>query len=159
MHGNTNLKRFFAWLPATMIAAAIFYFSAQTADQSTEMSDGVTTILLKIAETLGLLELSPELVYDLCGKLSTPVRKLAHITEYMILHASILFGLYHWSEDMRGKKWLKWAFVMTVFYAATDEFHQLFVPGRAGMVQDVVIDSLGAAVVTFVLWKWKLKRG
>ncbi len=28
--------------------------------------------------------------------------------------------------------------------AATDEFHQLFVPGRAGRVTDVLIDSAGA---------------
>ena len=29
--------------------------------------------------------------------------------------------------------------------AATDEFHQLFVPGRGARVTDVLIDSLGAA--------------
>jgi VanZ family protein len=29
-------------------------------------------------------------------------------------------------------------------YAASDEFHQLFVPGRSGEVKDVLIDSAGA---------------
>ena len=33
---------------------------------------------------------------------------------------------------------------ITAAYAATDEFHQLFVPGRAGRVTDVLIDSAGA---------------
>ena len=36
------------------------------------------------------------------------------------------------------------AWVWCIFYAATDEFHQLFVPGRYGMVRDVVLDFLGA---------------
>lgn len=31
-------------------------------------------------------------------------------------------------------------------YAATDEFHQLFVPGRAGLLTDVLIDAAGAAI-------------
>ena len=35
------------------------------------------------------------------------------------------------------------SFSITVLYACSDEFHQLFVPGRAGMIQDVMIDSIG----------------
>ena len=31
-------------------------------------------------------------------------------------------------------------------YAVTDEFHQLFVPGRSGQMTDVMIDSGGALV-------------
>ena len=36
------------------------------------------------------------------------------------------------------------AWGISTAYAATDEFHQIFVPGRAGMVTDVMIDSSGA---------------
>lgn len=161
MHENLkgNEIKYFAWLPAMFVAAAIFYFSAQPADVSTELSDGVTTMLLRVAEALGLLELSPKVVYELCEALATPVRKAAHVTEYMILHGTILFGLYQWSEEFCGAKWLKWAFFMTVFYAGTDEFHQLFVPGRAGRVTDVLIDSIGVAVVTWILWRREKERG
>ncbi|MBQ2251230.1 MAG: VanZ family protein, partial [Lachnospiraceae bacterium] len=49
--------------------------------------------------------------------------------------------------------WLRLAFVMTALYAATDEIHQLFVPGRAGRVTDVLIDCIGVAVITYLLWK------
>ena len=34
----------------------------------------------------------------------------------------------------------------------TDEFHQLFVPGRAGLFADVLIDTSGAAVAMLVVW-------
>ena len=42
---------------------------------------------------------------------------------------------------------------LTAFYACTDEFHQLFVPGRAGLLSDVLIDSLSAVLglVVFAL--------
>jgi len=37
---------------------------------------------------------------------------------------------------------ISWA--LTTLYAASDEFHQLFVPGRSGEIRDVCIDSVGA---------------
>ena len=46
-------------------------------------------------------------------------------------------------------------------YAASDEIHQLFVPERAGMFRDVLLDSSGAALGTLIafgvcLLEWKL---
>lgn len=38
----------------------------------------------------------------------------------------------------------------TAVYAATDEFHQLFVAGRSGRFSDVCIDSAGAVVGVLV---------
>lgn len=34
-------------------------------------------------------------------------------------------------------------FAVGSLYAASDEFHQLFVPGRSGRLTDVLIDSAG----------------
>lgn len=144
------MKKYLAWLPALCIAAAIFFFSAQPADVSTEVSDGVTRLLLAVAMKLNLMQATPERLYELCVLLSTPVRKCAHITEFSVLHVSILFGLRQWGFS--GKKWLRAALMATVFYACTDEFHQIFVPGRAGMIQDVMIDSIGAVIITILLW-------
>ena len=139
------MKKYLAWIPALVIMTAIFWFSAQPADVSTEMSDSVTRALLWTAEAVGLTDrLSPEQVHDLCGLLATPVRKAAHITEFAVLHLTVLFALFQW--ELPWKKWLKAALAVTVAYACTDELHQLFVPGRAGMVTDVLIDSMGAAI-------------
>ena len=35
------MKKYLAWIPALVIMTAIFWFSAQPADVSTEMSDSV----------------------------------------------------------------------------------------------------------------------
>lgn len=67
-----------------------------------------------------------------------------------MLHLTVLFALFQW--ELPWKKWLKAALAVTVAYACTDELHQLFVPGRAGMVTDVLIDSTGAALITGLLW-------
>lgn len=146
-------KKRLAWFPAIAIAAAIFYFSAQPADVSTEVSDGVGRLLFQIAEEVNIVKASPEALLRWCEIMSTPVRKTAHITEYALLHISVLFALYQQGE--RGTRWLKTAFALTVFYACTDEFHQLFVPGRAGMIRDVMIDSIGVLIITWILWKKK----
>lgn len=151
-----SLKAWLDWVPAVVVMGAIFGFSAQAADVSTEMSDGVTRLLLRMAEAAGLMKLSPERVYGLCVILSTPVRKCAHVTEFAVLHLTFLHGFYQWGS--RGKGWLSRALLATVLYACTDEFHQLFVPGRAGKLTDVMIDSIGAVLITGILWFTMIRK-
>ena len=59
-----------------------------------------------------------------------------HVMEYTLL--TVLLG--YWL----GWKRLWIAFALAVTYAATDEFHQSFVPNRGGRWTDVCIDSGGA---------------
>ena len=62
--------------------------------------------------------------------------KTLHVLEY-----AILYVLYFRAARSYGI-----AFVLTVFYAITDEMHQTLVPTREGRVRDVIIDAVGAAV-------------
>ncbi len=73
-------------------------------------------------------DLNSGLAYDY------PLRKAAHMAEY-----GVLALLTRRAGASRAS-----AFVFSVFYAATDEWHQSFVPGRAGAASDVIIDGLGA---------------
>jgi VanZ family protein len=67
------------------------------------------------------------------------ISKLAHVTEYAILGWLI--------QRARGKKCAWWqSLLIATVYAATDEFHQSFVPGRNPRVTDVMIDAAGAAI-------------
>ena len=34
----------------------------------------------------------------------------------------------------------------------TDEFHQLFISGRAGQIRDVGIDALGSLIMAIIVW-------
>lgn len=69
-----------------------------------------------------------------------PVAKVGHLMEYAIL-GFLAFPLFYQSK----RPFLSCVMFCTA-YAATDEFHQLFVPGRNGTPVDVLIDAVGAVV-------------
>lgn len=114
----------------------IFWFSAQVADDSQEMSD----FFVRLLDALFSLEIMKnEIIQDMTSFL---VRKAAHMSEYAVL--AILLGLT--IREYKKEPWLLLALTATAAYAATDEFHQLFVPGRSGQFKDVLIDTAGGAL-------------
>jgi VanZ family protein len=73
------------------------------------------------------------------------LRKLAHMTEYAILALLLL----------RATGSFAWAFALAIAYAATDELHQLFVPGRHGSPIDVAIDAVGVGLALVVARRFR----
>lgn len=53
--------------------------------------------------------------------------------------------------EMRQKVHYIAALGFAFCYASTDEFHQLFIPGRSGQFTDVCIDTAGAAIGLLLL--------
>jgi VanZ family protein len=45
------------------------------------------------------------------------------------------------------------AFLITVLYAVSDEYHQTFIFGRQGAARDVLIDSAGVLLTVWLSWK------
>ena len=45
-------------------------------------------------------------------------------------------------------------FAISVIYAASDELHQWFVPGRSAELADVAADAIGAAAALIACWAW-----
>jgi hypothetical protein len=69
-----------------------------------------------------------------------------HATEFAILTAGLVALLNRWRPSRRRQNVL-FAGLVAVLFAASDEFHQTFVPTRDGTVWDVLIDSLGIGLV------------
>ena len=90
----------------------------------------------------------PKAALDLAQ--STLLSKLAHVIEY-----AVQGWLIQWARGGRTRPragWLSW--LIAVLYAATDELHQSFTPGRTPLVTDVIIDSFGAAFgVGWAIWR------
>jgi VanZ family protein len=82
----------------------------------------------------------PDLATGL-GLADLVVRKIAHFIEYAVLGALLFRAV--------GREPV--AFVLGALYAATDEIHQAFVPGRLGSPLDWLIDTAGAAAGVLVL--------
>lgn len=79
------------------------------------------------------------------------LRKGAHIFVFAILFLLLIRAFKNYG--LSDKKALLWAFIFTVFYAVTDEYHQTFIPQRVGSPIDVGIDSVGVVFIT--LWQMK----
>ena len=72
------------------------------------------------------------------------LRKLGHLTEFAVLGA-----LVRWHSAMQKREsWraFLWPLLFGLAAACIDETIQLFVPGRAGRLTDVGIDTLGVAL-------------
>jgi VanZ family protein len=78
-------------------------------------------------------------------------KKGAHFTAYAVL--AVLFR-----RALPSGRWI-WAlsWVLTVLYAASDEWHQSFVPGRHPQLTDVLIDVCGATTGLLIFW-WVERR-
>ena len=78
-------------------------------------------------------------------------KKGAHFTVYAVL--AVLFR-----RALPPGRWI-WALslISTVLYAASDEWHQSFVPGRHPQLTDVLIDLCGAATGLLIFW-WRQRR-
>lgn len=61
-------------------------------------------------------------------------------------------------RKFRKEMFLPW--LIAALYAASDEIHQLFVPGRSGQLSDVILDSAGAlaGVAAFTVLCWLINR-
>ncbi len=77
------------------------------------------------------------------------VKKTAHFIEYAIL--SFLYIRAFLGSSFSRKKTFILAFLISLIYAASDEYHQSFIPGREPRVRDVVIDSIGALFAIYVV--------
>jgi len=71
---------------------------------------------------------------------------LYHIFIFFFFTIFLLFAL------VRGKKkdFIFIAIIIAIFYALTDEIHQLFVPGRFSSFPDLILDSLGILTASFI---------
>lgn len=115
----------------------IFYMSNQPSTVSSSQSGGFINMLCNIP-TIGIV------VENLMkiGLAEFLIRKSAHMFLYFVL--AIL--LYMAVKGIRNIRDYLLAFILTVLYAGTDEFHQLFIPGRSGEFRDVLVDSIGGLI-------------
>ena len=123
----------------------IFAFSSQPSEASGKLSGGVCYRLVNGANQMLQMEWNSEQMEAYALRLGYPVRKAAHMSEYAILALLACKNLLVW-EVMSQKRSYVPAFVFTILYAMTDEYHQTFVAGRSGNLTDVCIDGLGACL-------------
>jgi VanZ family protein len=125
----------------------IFYFS--TKSWGGHETESVLNWLL----TRYLPPIRTQLSHTDLNTLNYVVRKLAHFTEYAIL---TILGYWAWFRALNQPSLLalRYTLGVSVLFAISDEFHQLFEPGRTSAFADVMIDGLGASAAALLMLKF-----
>lgn len=133
------------WLTLMIVIAvmvAIFLFSAQTEEESSETSGYFVDFFINLFSP-DFENLSAENQEAFMLKITNFIRKLAHFTEYTVLGFFLTMHIGELKSKLNMKLGFVWAAIIGALYAVSDELHQSFVPGRGPGVKDVLIDSLG----------------
>lgn len=150
MRPNTRLflLRFAAFFPAALWYRLIWGFSAQTADVSGTLSDGLLWRVLAAVSPVFAGAETP-LQTSSVEFLSFFLRKTAHMFLYFILALLVYFALCRLFRGGAVRTAL--ALLICGLLACLDEYHQTMVPGRSGEVRDVLVDLCGSAVMLAIL--------
>jgi len=129
---NKNIKSFRILLIITIIYILfIWIHSAMPADISSEES---ASVLWFIDAIISFLRIPVELTDHI-------IRKTAHFCEYTLLGTLVMWLFNRYNDKIAGNL-LSCGFICLAT-SVIDETIQLFSPGRAGMIVDVLLDFSG----------------
>lgn len=139
-----NIKTIIFCAAAVGVMIAIFMFSSQNSDDSSDLSRG---FIRDIINMLPFFSNTDEAMKTkIISSVHNFVRKMAHFSIYAALGfccaGAFMQKMSRWKKIIIGIS----AVTVCCLYAASDELHQLFIPGRSGEVRDVLIDTSGGAV-------------
>lgn len=77
-------------------------------------------------------------------------KKIAHMTVYAVMY---LLAFRAFELKNLHRRYL-FAFVFCVLYAISDEFHQMFVPGRTPALRDIGFDIVGMTLMFLKIRGW-----
>ena len=127
-------RRTLAWGAALLLWVGFVWGHSLVGGAASSAESGrIVALLRPLFEATGVTDL------DL---MTFVVRKCAHFTEYMVLGILATHAF-----DLEGRRTFDVLLPTAVFLLlvpSIDETIQLFVPGRAGMITDVMIDCCGA---------------
>lgn len=144
---SKKFKVLFILLSVAIIVFA-FWHSTQDSETSSGKSEGLLLFLQNILSAVGIkVEISEHFI-----------RKAAHFTEYTGLGAMMMCSAFTFDKLRPYRYYFNLLFV-GLATAVCDEAIQLNVPGRAGLVTDVILDFSGVLfgslvmLVIFLLYK------
>ncbi|MBP1760781.1 MAG: hypothetical protein H6Q64_323 [Firmicutes bacterium] len=151
-------KKLIAWLLVIAWTGMLFFFSSQTAKESTVLSGETIRALLTI--------LKPEYLHmtalqqtQLVSSLQHIVRNTAHYLSYFLLATLCTIALLQ--HNFKKGQQAALTLLICMGYALSDETHQLFVAGRAFELTDLCLDLCGTltgVVLVLLVKQWRSRR-
>ena len=85
---------------------------------------------------------------------------VGHLALYGVCASLIEASIWAWASKFR-LRWALTAAATAASYGVSDEYHQSFVAGRHGAVEDVLVNAVAAVAAAVVLWffgrRWELR--
>ncbi len=147
-----SLFAFVFWVLTLAWIAVIFHLSAQTAGESSNLSQAILGFFNEVFNT----DMTDDGV----------LRMVSHASEFALLTLFAYMALSStnkisnktsYSESpvklMRSDNEMNIIFTLwfAILNSIFDEYHQLFVPGRDGSILDVMIDMIGIVVILIII--------
>ena len=136
------------WVPA--LAWMLLMFVGSTDVMSAEHTSRFLVPLL--------LWLNPHISPATIVSIHFALRKIGHLTEYAILAALLWRGLRGTLAAPSKMALALSTLLMAAAFAASDEYHQSFVPSRTASVHDVMIDCIGALLAVLLCFMFARAR-
>ncbi|MFZ0793781.1 MAG: VanZ family protein [Candidatus Korobacteraceae bacterium] len=131
---------------------------------ATASATNTTAVLYKVIAVI-----APHVKPAFVQQLDEVLRKSGHFLGYGILSMLVFLALRNtnrdrmrpllqrqWGiylSDLWRAEWVLIGLLTTVVTATFDEIHQTFIPSRTGRWQDVLLDTVGAAVLQMVVYR------
>ena len=150
--------RFIATLLCILWASLIFSMSAEVAEDSANRSGEIVEMVVPLIVE-DFEEKDPLTQLEIIEFAENITRKTAHFCIFSVFGVLVLLASLGFERTW--KIHLSNSVFIGFLYAISDEVHQHFVPGRAPMIRDVVIDTLGVicgVMALLLVVKFVLKR-
>ena len=149
------MKKRMALLVTLGVMAVIFFFSSQPAEVSGALSYSVEQSIRGTGAEYFIPEwFSPNSFAN--------VRKWAHVYIFLALGVCMTGTVQGYRPAWNGRKQGLVSGIVCILYAVSDEVHQYFVPGRAMLAEDVLVDAIGVCLgvlgVFLVRFLWNCRK-
>ena len=135
---DDKIKVWVSWGAVVCWMLLIFLLSSQGPVATGELSMSVTE---KVVDRVAIAQ--PDLTFW-----NFMARQVAHVFLYLVLGILLCIAFSFTVEKRRRVCF--WAFGVGLLYAISDEFHQMFVPGRDADLADIFFDGMGLLLGLFI---------
>lgn len=136
------MKKIRYFIPAIIWMIFIFIMSHTNGNDSSNQSNFIAQIIL------GFINVDLNI-------LTFIIQKIAHMCEYALLFLLIYYGLH---KTIKYQYKLLISLIISILYACSDEFHQIFISGRSGQFKDVIIDTIGMIIMLLIIYLWQKEK-
>ena len=142
------MRRFFRYIVPLVLWLSMIFTMSTDSGSAAHTRPLIHSLLQKF-----LPGLAAQLTLSQLERVDFNIRKTSHVMEYLIL-ALLAYRAIRADHPRFRSRHVLFPLLMGILYAASDEWHQSFIPSRTGVAADVVYDSFGISLGT-ILSQWR----